>query len=73
MLVWESEAGATDDSLATAWCRVNFTVETERQKEGTMTFSNVPTSGRVSFIFGEGGYSHLIMTLGPEDDSEAKA
>ena len=73
VLVWESEAGATDDSPATAWCRVNFTVETERRKEGTMTFSNVPTSGRVSFIFGEGGYSHLIMTLGPEDDSEAKA
>lgn len=107
VLVWESEAGATDDSPATslgeiefifqgrgrvdpqrqqllellrdpprlrkARGRVNFTVETERQKEGTMTFSNVPTSGRVSFIFGEGGYSHLIMTLGPEDDSEAKA
>ena len=105
VLVWESEAGATDDSPATslgeiefifqgrvdpqrqqllellrdpprlrkARGRVNFTVETERQKEGTMTFSNVPTSGRVSFIFGEGGYSHLIMSLGPEDDSEAKA
>jgi len=52
---------------------VNFTVETDRRKEGTMTFSNVPTSGRVSFIFGEDGYSHLIMTLGPEEDSERKA
>ena len=58
VLVWESEAGATDLYHGTAWCRVNCTVETERRKEGTMTFSNVPTSGWVSFIFGKGGYSH---------------
>lgn len=103
VLVWDSEAGATDDSPATslgeiefifqgrvdpqrqllellrdpprlrkAKGRVNFTLETERLKEGTMTFSNVPTSGRVSFIFGEGGYSQLTMTLGPEEN-EAKS
>mmetsp|Transcript_38318 Transcript_38318/g.60524 ORF Transcript_38318/g.60524 Transcript_38318/m.60524 type:complete len:247 (-) Transcript_38318:129-869(-) len=83
VLVWE--AGATDalrvdpqrrrdrPCLRTARGRVNFTVETKRLKEGTMTFSNVPTSGRVSFIFGEGGYSQLTMTLGPEEENEAKS
>lgn len=46
--------------------RVHFTVDSDVHKEGTMTFTDVPTRGKVSFIFGESGYSKLDIDIGPE-------
>jgi len=46
--------------------RVHFTVDSDTHKEGTMTFTDVPTRGKVSFIFGESGYSKLDIDIGPE-------
>ena len=46
--------------------QVQHRVNDNKLKEGTMTFTDVPTSGTLSFVFGEGGYSALEMEVGPE-------
>ena len=60
------EGGINPRCFKTSNCRVRFSVETDELKEGTMSFANVPTTGVVSFVFGEGGYSKLDMTIGQE-------
>ncbi|CAE7289854.1 unnamed protein product [Symbiodinium natans] len=42
---------------------VTLDVDQEDQKQGTLPFENVPTSGEVSFIYGVNGYDPLVLNL----------